>query len=291
MPKQGKLIMKLQSMRFLFFCIAYIFSQNGFCEESVKWIYADTKGKGPEKVALLVPIYIEENKCYMQLDTGAPNAFYWYASNNKESKYKKVSVSFIGINKTLELSNDIIDAAKSCAESPIGTIGNENFEHGTLILNLKKAKVEYSEKINFLKNGRASPLFYTPKGHPLVQVYGNGKLLGYSIIDAGSASAEITVITKEWWNNLTQDSELIPGNNVDSFQAISWGKSIQCYYKNMKSQVSVGEHFKSQITVDYCPDLGFSYPLNIIGLVGLKYFGESTIYLDYRNGLWLTQVN
>lgn len=264
----------------------YCFSLLGYSYDKspIIWRGGDFGGKYISHAALLVEVNFAKKKCLMQLDTGAPDSFYWYAKN--DSANKRYAISALGLKREIVISDEVEDLINNCEQSPIGTIGNQYFEHGMLIINFKRGFVSYTEAKELANKEKSSPLFYTPKGHPLIELYENHRLLGYVILDTGSAAVEFGAQTIYWWNYFTDNKPLFASPDVTTLNIPAWGEIKQCYGSTATKTVSIGGRRMSEISINFCPDLGFEFPLQIMGVVGTAMFKDFIVYLDYKNGRW-----
>lgn len=271
-----------------FFIILISLAANATAHTQGKWIEDRIGGTGLEKVALLIPVVIGNKSCFMQLDTGAPKFLYWDAKDEDHSSNTKVEVNVMGAIRTVDIGPKVRNSVSSCGEHSIGTVGNQNFESGLLTINTQTAEIDFTKENNLLGHPGAKTMFYTPRGHPLVQVFHNGRL-AYAMLDSGSASAELLVLSTESWNFFTHKAALVASASVLSYPSSAWGKIKHCYTSKTDKALTIGATYRSDFSFTYCPDLNFQYPLNITGIVGLAFFKNAVLKLDYANGLWLVE--
>lgn len=261
--------------------------------EPLSWVAADVAGKTNARVALVGVAVIDGHRCGMQIDTGANGAVIW-RGEPAEAALQPVSVAFAGISVSSRISAQQLKAVATCqAGDVVGTLGSGFFDQGTLEIDLRKPALRHTDGSLLAREKNAAPLFY-PRwgdsgGHPLVEVRDGPARVGYALLDTGSASAGVGVLSADAWSRLTSKAPLEKGALVDVASVPSWGRDHSCYFYKRSIYIQVGNSPAREVFVHYCPTLGFKPGIELVGVLGLQYFGNETLVIDYVAGRWMAQ--
>jgi hypothetical protein len=259
-----------------------------------RWHMASLAGGPVERVGLLLPVKMNGTNCFVQLDTGVAEELIW--SRQPPSPPPKntplpVLVELAGIRKTVSADPASLEllTPEVCAAAPIASVGNAFFEHGTLTLDLGRARFAFAPAPQLAGKAVAQPLFYArwtySGGHPLVEVKLAGGKAGYALLDTGSVRFGLAATGLDEWNALSGGMPLEEGPRVKKFSVNSWGRQIQCYETTATGGVEVGGVALQQVT-SYCAEHGFQSPVKLIGVLGLRPLGDRVVTLDYLSRRW-----
>jgi hypothetical protein len=260
-----------------------------------RWYMSSLAGGPVERVALLLPAKINGVDCQVQLDTGANGELIWarQASSPQPGAQQPVPIELAGIRKNIpaEPANLELLTAEVCAAGPIATVGNGFFEHGTLTLDLGRARFAFAPQPQLAGKPEAQPLFYARTegrggGHTLVEIKRPGGKAGYALLDTGSARFGLVATSLQEWNELSGDMPLDEGPRVKKFSVQSWGRQVPCYETALSGGFEVGGVSVPQAIASYCVDQGFKSPVKLLGVLGLRPLGDRVITLDYLSRRW-----
>lgn len=150
-----------------------------------EWALGDFVGKPDQRIAILVTSEVNGIPCQMQLDTGANSVVAWHHYTPSAGKPTDVTVEFGGISNQVPAALDTLESLNGCAQrGPIGTLGNGFFDHGTLSINLKAARIGFMPGATLSLRPDARPMLYakwpSTGGHTLVEVQADdGTVKGY----------------------------------------------------------------------------------------------------------------
>lgn len=260
-----------------------------------RWHMASLSGGPPERVALLLPVTINGTKCLVQLDTGVAEELVWSRQpqpSSAPSTPRTAMVELAGIRKTLSADPASLEllTPEICAAAPIATVGNAFFEHGSLTLDLVRARFAFAPEPQLANRPGAQPLFYArwahTGGHPLVEVKLAGGKAGYALLDTGSVRFGLAATGLDEWNVMTGGLPLAQGPGVKTFSVNSWGSQVRCYESTATAGVEVGG-VPLRHVASYCVDRAFPSPVKLIGVLGLRPLGGRVITLDYLSRRWM----
>jgi hypothetical protein len=246
-----------------------------------------------QRVSLLVKARVEGRECKFQLDTGCDTAVVWHTYADAKRGMKDVAVTFDGITHSASASAEVLEAVRQCQpRDVVGTLGNAFFEQGSLVVDLKTPSVTYRAAPLLAGRPEAQPMFYarwgTEGGHPLIEARRDDGRLAYVLLDTGSVPFTLGLLSASEWNAATDSAPLHEDPQVRSFTIQAWGKEHTCFSAPGRP-LRVGVLAVPSGAVQYCPTLGFEPPIHLMGVVGMKLFGDATITIDYRSGRWLVE--
>lgn len=248
-----------------------------------RWLSADLDGRHIEKAALLVPVFLNHQRCYLQLDTGASDDFIWY---NPQGASDIKSIELLGQTRQLPLSQYTQQQFGHCGRNPIGTLGNKFFKRGLFSINLNSGLLGYAPEASLLNTSDAVPMHFIDSGHLAFDFSTDNGASGLLIFDSGSAAADYLALSTGEWQEFTGNQPLTASDQVQVYHANSWGKTLTCYTTKGAPELKIGTKKRNDYQVDFCPELGFTPAPSVKGIVGLSFFGEATLVLDYSNQLW-----
>jgi len=239
---------------------------------------------------MLVPVLIDQRPCYMQLDTGMPRSVAWHEYSGESADKQPVDVQFAGRHATVEASKAVRDLVSRCQPGvPIGSLGNEFFEEGTLSIDLRNRSVAYQAGSALREDRAAAPFFYSTLGpggaHVVIQI-GIGEQGGTALLDTGSAALDVGAFGPDNWHRLTRGAPLQQSDSVAVFEVPAWGKQHQCFKTSSAVPLRITPSFSSQLAVTYCPTIGFKGRADLVGVVGMNPFLENVVVIDYPARLW-----
>lgn len=290
------------AMRYLPALLLTAFTTNSFATGAQSYPFEWAQGSlipgtPKERVAILLPIKVNGINCSAQLDTGASSQIYWRSKastdQNEEAINVLVEVGPISTHLKAKPSNLVKLQEKEC--SNIATLGNGFFENGSLTLDLKRSQFTYSTDAILAENKNAQPLIYAQwkgesAGHTLVEVRVPSGKLGYALLDTGATAFGLNATSPAEWADLTGALPVQASANVEEFKVGSWGKQINCYKAKIKGPMSIGKMLTlSEYQVSYCVLDAFVPGQKVLGVLGLKHFGDNTITLDYLSRRWIVK--
>ncbi len=263
------------------------------------WHVDSFAGGPPERLALFLPARIDDAPCLVQLDTGANGEWMWTGHDARVGGAAKrfVTVELAGIRKQVpaDAANLRYVTPEVCAQRAVATVGNAFFEHGTLTLDLGKARFAFTPGPTLASNPAAHPLFYArwtaTGGHPLVEVQVAHAPPGYALLDTGATRFGLAATDAGGWAALTDGAPLAAGNGVRQFSLNSWGKAVQCFETTVAKRLSLAGAVLDQARASYCVDQGFRSPVKLVGVLGLLPLRERVITLDYPSRRWMLTGN
>jgi hypothetical protein len=269
------------------------------CAAAPQWLpfvwHVDSFANGPrERLALLLPVTIDGLPCLVQLDTGANGELMWsgQADPGEQLPSKPVTVELAGMRKQIPAHSKNLRyvTPEVCAMHPVATVGNGFFEQGTLTLDLGKARFAYAPQALLATDPAAQPFFYarwTPYGgHVLVELTVEGERPGYALLDTGAVRFGLAATNAEEWAALSGKAPLAATGKVRQYSLNSWGKQVQCFETPVTRNLTVAGSTLEQTHASYCVDQGFASPVKLVGVLGLRPFGDRTITLDYLSRRW-----
>lgn len=261
-----------------------------------RWHMASIGGGPVERAAMLLPVKVNRIDCQVQLDTGVRDALIWSRqappTEPAHTAPQAALVELAGIRKSVpaQPANLAPLTAEICALGPIATVGNAFFEHGTLTLDLGGARFAFDAAPKLAGEPAAQAMRYTPweegGGAPLVEVKRSGGKTGYAMLDTGSARFGLVAGSADAWADFSGGLPLAEGPKVKTMSVQSWGRQLPCYETALAGGFDAGGAQELQATVSYCMEQEFDFPVNVIGVLGLRPFGDSVIALDYLSGRW-----
>jgi hypothetical protein len=254
-------------------------------------------GGGPvERAAMLLPVKVNGVDCQVQLDTGAREALIWSRqaspSEPTPTAPQTALVELAGIRKSVpaQPANLAPLTPEICAAGPIATVGNAFFEHGTLTLDLGGARFAFTAAPQLADEPAAQAMHYTRwedgGGAPLVEVKRRGGKTGYAMLDTGSARFGLVATSAESWADFSGGMPVAEGPKVKTMSVQSWGRQLPCYETALAGGFDAGGARDLHATVSYCVDQEFHFDVKVIGVLGLRPFGDLVIALDYLSGRW-----
>jgi hypothetical protein len=254
-------------------------------------------GGGPvERAAMLLPAKVDGVDCEVQLDTGARDALIWSRAaapaESTAATLRMALVEIAGIRKSIpaQPANLAPLTVELCAAGPIATVGNAFFEHGTLTLDLGGARYAFEAAPMLADEPAAPAMRYTRweegGGAPLVEVTRHGGEPGYAMLDTGSARFGLVATSAGAWSDLAGGLPLAEGPKVRTMSVQSWGRQLPCYETALAGGFDAGGARDLRATVSYCVDQEFNFQVKVIGVLGLRPFGDRVITLDYLSGRW-----
>ncbi len=288
----------------MLFLASLLFTTNCFASSAqtypFDWVQGSLiPGTPNERVAILLPIKVNGVKCSAQLDTGASSQIYWRTKASVDQKEETIDVLVevgpISTYLQAKPSNLLKLQEKEC--SNIATLGNGFFENGSLTLDLKRSQFMYSSDAILAKMENAQPLIYAQwkgesAGHTMVEVRVPSGKLGYALLDTGATAFGLNATNANEWADLTGGLPVQASANVEEFKIASWGKQINCYKAKIKGPMSIATMLTlSEYQVSYCVLDAFVPGQKVLGVLGLKHFGDSTITLDYLSRRWIVKNN
>ena len=230
----------------------------------------------------------------MQLDTGLNEAVRWQEASAARERMVMVKVSIAGLSTSIATPRTMARHLRDCGpDAPIGSLGNALFEHGSLTLDLTQMQLRYERGSVLAADAAAEPMHYArwtaQGGHPLVEIRQDSELLGYGLLDTGSASIGFAPLSQAQWDRLTSSAPLAKSKDVRTFPISSWGRQHTCFDTAPTTRLQAG-HWQLKTSVTYCPELGFNPPQKIEGIVGLGAFPGAAITIDYPGERWLARA-
>lgn len=230
----------------------------------------------------------------MQLDTGLNSAVRWQESVGVDEPEVLVEVEVLGLRMSVGTSSSIAGHLRHCAPGgSVGSLGNAFFEGGSLTIDLKQMALRYQAGSALSANPAAEPMFYArwteQGGHPLVELRKDGTLVGYGLLDTGSASFGFAPLSEQAWNRVTASAPLAQTDHVRKFSVSSWNRQHPCFETKPAVRLHAGHWAMGNSPVDYCPELGFTPPLRLEGVIGLDAFSNAVVTIDYPAGRWLAR--
>lgn len=258
------------------------------------WSNGDGPRSHDDHQALVVTANVAVRSCLMQLDTGLNSAVVWQEPDSLKEAQVMVDVEFLGLRRSVGTSQRVAGHLQHCAPgTSIGSFGNAFFDGGSLTIDLKKMALHYQAGSALASDPAAEPMFYArwtaQGGHPLVEVRQDGVLMGYGLLDTGSASFGFAPLSEVVWNRLTASAPLARTDRVRIFSVSSWNRQHACFETAPAASLQVGHWAMRSSPVDYCPELGFTPPLRLEGVVGLEAFSNAVVTIDYPAGRWLAR--
>lgn len=256
------------------------------------WIVADHAGEPAQRVALAVIAQVAGRPCELQLDTGLDEAVRWHAPTTSQDNRVTVPVRFAGILADVQTPAEIAHALRECKPDEIvGSLGNAFFDAGSLTLDLKTSQLRYTEGAALSAVPSAQPMRYARwgkhGGHTLVELRKDAVLQGWALLDTGSAAFGIATLSAAQWDAATSHAPLAATPGVREFQVSSWGRTHTCHVTRATASFRAGDWPLGQLPVSWCPDLGFTPPEKLEGVLGLRGFAGTVMTLDYVSGRWL----
>lgn len=261
-----------------------------------RWYMASIGGGPVERAAMLLPVKVNGIDCQVQLDTGVREALIWSrqasASESTPGAARTALIELAGIRKSIpaQPANLAPLTPEICAAGPIATVGNAFFEHGTLTLDLGGARFAFAAAPGLAGEPAAQAMRYTRweegGGAPLVEVERPGGKTGYAMLDTGSARFGLVATSAQAWSDFSGGLPLAEGPKVKTMSVQSWGRQLPCYETALAGGFDAGGARGLQATVSYCVDQEFHFAVKVIGVLGLRPFGDRVIALDYLSGRW-----
>lgn len=256
---------------------------------------SDALGFGEERVALLLRAKVNGQDCRVQLDTGANSEIMWHHPHAPAAARPVPVAIEIG-----EVKREIrVDASQLAAlGSPqcggvLATVGNAFFDHGTLTLDLGRQRFSFATGTTLSGHPAAQPMLYLRDGgqggHPLVEIaLGNGRR-GHVLLDTGAARFGLVATSATQWAELSGGLPLRATSTVRTFN-INNAKDSEasaCYDTLVADQMTVGGQQLAQTMVSYCRGRDFQLSKPLIGVLGLRPFGDRRLVIDYVAQRWL----
>nr|WP_315212810.1 hypothetical protein [uncultured Duganella sp.] len=261
-----------------------------------RWYMASIGGGPVERAAMLLPAKVNGVDCQVQLDTGVRDALIWSKQASSSEPTPAVPqaalVELAGIRKSVPAQHANLAplTAETCAAGPVATVGNVFFEHGTLALDLRGARFAFEAAPKLAGEPAAQAMRYTRSedggGAPLVDVKRPGGKTGYAMLDTGSARFGLVATSAQAWADFSGGLPLADGPKVKTMSVQSWGRQLPCYETALAGGFDAGGARDLQATVSYCVDQEFHFEVKLIGVLGLRPFGDRVITLDYLSGRW-----
>lgn len=231
----------------------------------------------------------------MQLDTGFNAAVRWQEPDPVNEPLVMVNVQLVGRSIDVATSPKIAAHLQHCAPGgSVGTFGNAFFEQGSLTIDLKRKVLRYATGPELAGDPAAQPMRYarwSPQGgHTLVEIRRAGKRSGYALLDSGSASLGFVPMTRSQWNRLTSSAPLAESARVRTFRVSTWNRQHTCFETSPTVRLQAGSWSLAHASVDYCPELGFTPPEKLEGIVGMTSFQDAVITIDYVSRRWLART-
>lgn len=258
------------------------------------WLNGDGPRSHDDHQALVVTASVAGRPCLMQLDTGLNSAVLWQETVRADEPQVTVDVEVLGLKISVGTSSRIAAHLQHCAPGgSVGSLGNAFFEDGSLTIDLKKMALRYQAGSVLSGNPAAEPMFYArwteQGGHPLVELRQDGMLVGYGLLDTGSASFGFAPLSELEWNRLTASAPLVQTDHVRKFATWSWNRQHFCFETKPAVRLQAGRWAMADSPVDYCPELQFTPAVRLEGVVGLDAFSNAAITIDYHAGRWLAR--
>jgi hypothetical protein len=287
-------------MKTLLRCTSVLFFATlvSICQAETHTLHFVTGSVGglPERIlALLVSVNVGGKTCDMQVDTGANASVIWHEYQNSDGKSEPIAVKLGSIETTATAGPAVMGMIENCSPgSPVGTLGNAFFDHGTLKIDIARQRLEYQSGPHLTGTIGAQRFFYATwtnppvGGHILVELTSKTLSNGYALLDTGAALFELGVLDEQWWRRLV-GSVPEEATQATRFTINSWGKSVDCLLTHANAEIAVDKFGLTAREVTYCPALPFQPPLRLAGIVGMRFFRDRVLTIDYPSRLWLVQ--
>lgn len=251
-------------------------------------------GMPVEHAALLLPARLNGIDCTVQLDTGANVAFIWHGASLPGEAQSPLRIELGGRDWTIPASASHIASIEQGRCGGLLSAGNALFEQGTLTLDLARRRYAYSPAALLAGDSAAQPLIYAQwynnGGHVLVELRLPSGKLGYAMLDTGAARFGLSALSPQGWAEITGGLPLAASASVKEFKVNSWGKQISCHESMAAGPLLIGGMYSvPRFDAAYCALDSFKPGQQLIGLLGLRDFGDSTIILDYLSRRWLVR--
>ncbi|USX29337.1 hypothetical protein NHH73_14055 [Oxalobacteraceae bacterium OTU3CINTB1] len=263
-----------------------------------RWYMASIGGGPVERVAMLLPVKVNGVDCRVQLDTAVGQELIWTRQSpavqpqQPAASAQPALIELAGIRKSVSAQAANLEplTAENCSAGTIATVGSAFFEHGTLTLDLGRARFAFAASARLADEPAARPFRYTRLaeggGPPLVELKRPGGKTGYAVLDTGSARFDLAALTRQQWDDLSGGLPPEAGPKVRAFSVPSWGRQLPCYETMLDGGFEVGGASVPQANVSYCIDEGFRPPADTLGVLGMRPFGDRVITLDFLSQRW-----
>ncbi|NYE63036.1 hypothetical protein FHW58_004258 [Duganella sp. 1224] len=234
--------------------------------------------------AVLLPARVDGMDCYVQLDTGANGRFIPAGrADATDTPAREVTVSVAGHSVKASVPQVLLVALSSDGHRRAGTVGNGFFENGTLTLDLRHARVSYSDDALLRDDSDAAPITYVRHegwegGHITVPITLPGEPQQQALFDTGAALFTFAPLRQSLYEAL-RSAESRP------LTASSWGEDIGCDISPLTTPLRVSQYTLDSGVLGHCRkavDIG----VPIAGIVGLGGFADRTITIDYPSRKW-----
>jgi hypothetical protein len=258
---------------------------------AIEWVTAELAGRPGQRIAMLVNAQIDGKSCAMQMDTGMDGAVAWHQYSSSPGETAEVTVAFVGVTRRVVATQATRRSVAACTSgSPVGSLGNAFFDHGTLSLDLRAGRLSFSPGSALAMAEDTLPMLYVRAasgGRPLVEVRSRHGLQGHALLDTGSAALGLVVPSAAHWSRWTGGAELradAPG--VTSFRVHSWGRDHTCYLTEGGLPMQLGALHVAAPRVSFCPDMNLQALGQLEGIAGMQSFQGLVVTLDYPAGRW-----
>jgi hypothetical protein len=142
---------------------------------AIEWVTAELAGRPGQRIAMLVNAQIDGKPCAMQMDTGMDSAIAWHQYPSDPGETAEVTVAFVGVTRRVAATQATRRSVAACTSgSPVGSLGNAFFDHGTLSLDLRAGRLSFAPGSVLATAADTQPMLYVrgaaAGGRPLVDV-------------------------------------------------------------------------------------------------------------------------
>ncbi|WEF30783.1 hypothetical protein [Pseudoduganella chitinolytica] len=249
-------------------------------------------GPGDERVALLLRAQIDGRKCWLQLDTGAPDAVLWHGpASDAKAPATAVQVRIGDLEKTVQAPAAVLAQVRQ-GECAVGSVGNGFFEHGTLALDFPGSRYAFVPGATLGSDRMAQPMRYlrgpAGGGYPLLPALLFDGTPGHLLFDTGSARFGVVAPTLAQWTVLSGGRALADTAAVRSY-AVSNAMDaapLRCHDTTVGGTIALAGQRLAPGIVSYCEGKELRLAVPLAGVLGLRALAGHRITLDYVSQRW-----
>lgn len=248
-------------------------------------------GPGDERVALLLRALVDGRQCWLQLDTGAPDAVLWHGLAGDAKAPAAVQVRIGDLERTVQAPAAVLAQVRQ-GECAVGSVGNGFFEHGTLSLDFAGSRYAFVPGATLGSDKTARPMRYLQGaaggGYPLLPALLFDGTRGDLLLDTGSARFGVVATTPAQWRALSGGRALSDTATVRSYAVNNAmdAAPLRCYDTTVEGTITLAGQRLSPGLVSYCEGKELRLPVPLAGVLGLRALAGHRITLDYVSQRW-----
>lgn len=246
-------------------------------QAEIHWGKYIDKEQSFDHAMINLPISLNGKMYTAQLDTGANYDFRLATNIPEAGGLIDTEISLDKLKKSIKLSKKSLEYIKNNQGIRIGVIGNAFFESGTIVLNFENNTILFHDGAALKDNLNAEKFSYFHPdrwdgGYIIINAIIKDKLLPM-VLDTGAALFSLVPFENTLWNEYIKDSKITV---ID-----------KCQLTSINIEITIGKQQFTNGIIGKCPEAPEILSKNFYGILGMNFFENGILTIDYRSKKWL----